>query len=39
MPTYVYEIIQPDGAPGPQFEYIQSITAPPLKEHPETGEP
>ena len=39
MPTYVYEVIQPDDTPGPQFEYVQSISDPPLQKHPETGEP
>ena len=37
MPVYVYEIVQPDGSPGPTFEYTQRITDPPLTEHPETG--
>ncbi|MCA9079832.1 MAG: zinc ribbon domain-containing protein [Planctomycetaceae bacterium] len=39
MPTYVYEIVQPDGSGGPTFEHIQRISDPPLTEHPETGEP
>lgn len=39
MPTYVYQIIGPDGEPGEQFEVVQSIKDAPLKKHPETGEP
>lgn len=39
MPTYVYEVIQPDGAPGEQFETVQRISDPPLTRHPETGVP
>ncbi len=39
MPTYVYEVVQPDGQPGDQFEVVQPISEAPLTEHPETGEP
>ena len=39
MPTYVYEIVKPDGSGGAVFEVIQPISAEPLTEHPETGEP
>lgn len=39
MPTYVYEIVQPDGQPGPTFEVVQRMTEPPLTQHPETGAP
>ncbi len=41
MPTYVYEIVKPDGSPKPgsRFEVEQSIKAEPLKSHPQTGEP
>ncbi|MGD9855720.1 MAG: FmdB family transcriptional regulator [Planctomycetaceae bacterium] len=39
MPTYVYEIIQPDGQPGEQFEVVQRISEPPLTQHPQSGEP
>jgi predicted nucleic acid-binding Zn ribbon protein len=39
MPTYVYEVIEPDGRPGRQFEVVQTIRAAPLVYHPETGEP
>ena len=38
MPVYVYEIIQPDEAPGPTFEIVQRISEKPLTVHPETGE-
>ncbi len=38
MPTYVYEVIQPDGQPGEQFEVVQPISDPALSEHPETGQ-
>lgn len=38
MPVYVYEVIQPDDAPGPTFELVQRISEPPLTVHPETGE-
>jgi predicted nucleic acid-binding Zn ribbon protein len=40
MPTYVYEILDKKGEPtGKHFEVVQSIKDPPLKKHPETGEP
>lgn len=39
MPTYVYEVIHDDGSGGETFEFIQPISAPPLTEHPETGQP
>jgi len=40
MATYVYEIIpQKPGEPPRQFEFVQSMKDPPLKRHPETGEP
>ena len=39
MPTYVYEIINDDGSGGETFEMIQAISAEPLTEHPETGQP
>ncbi|MDF1742470.1 MAG: FmdB family transcriptional regulator [Gimesia sp.] len=38
MPTYVYEVITPDGTPGERFEVIQKMSDPILTEHPETGE-
>jgi predicted nucleic acid-binding Zn ribbon protein len=39
MPTYLYEIIQPDGTPGERFEYVQKMTDAPLTCHPENGQP
>ena len=39
MPTYEYAIIKPDGTLGEPFEVFQSMSAPHLKKHPETGEP
>lgn len=38
MPTYVYQVIQDDGE-GEIFEVVQKMSDPPLKKHPETGEP
>jgi predicted nucleic acid-binding Zn ribbon protein len=39
MPTYVYEVINPDGSAGERFEVIQRMSEPTLTQHPETGEP
>lgn len=39
MPTYLYETIAPDGAATERFELRQSMSEPPLAEHPETGVP
>jgi hypothetical protein len=39
MPTYIYEIITEDGAPGERFEVVQRMVDEPLTEHPETGRP
>tara|TARA_B100001248_G_scaffold262669_1_gene260619 strand:- start:11620 stop:11934 length:315 start_codon:yes stop_codon:yes gene_type:complete len=39
MPTYVYQIINPDGTEGDCFEVVQSISEASLTEHPETGQP
>jgi hypothetical protein len=39
MPMYEYVVIQPDGSEGAPFEVIQSMSAPPLAKHPETGAP
>lgn len=39
MPTYVYEVVKPDGSGGDRFERLQSMTEPALDKHPETGEP
>ena len=38
MPTYVYEVINEDGAAGERFELVQKMTDPPLTHHPETGQ-
>jgi len=39
MPIYVYEFLRKDGSPGKRFEWMQSMKEPPLKVHPETGDP
>lgn len=39
MPTYVYEVILPDGEEGQLFEVVQRMSDPPLTEHPTTGQP
>ncbi|WP_437203140.1 FmdB family zinc ribbon protein [Planctomicrobium sp. SH664] len=39
MPTYVYEVVNADGSGGETFEVIQSISEPPLTEHPRTLQP
>lgn len=39
MPIYLYEVIQPDGTGGEQFEWLQPMSAEPFTTHPETGEP
>ena len=39
MPTYVYEVVLPDGTGGERFEVIQRMSDPVLTTHPETGEP
>jgi predicted nucleic acid-binding Zn ribbon protein len=39
MPTYVYEIVNPDGTGGEQFEVVQKMSDPPLTAHPDTGQP
>ena len=40
MPTYVYEIVDESGeGTGETFEWVQSMSAAPLTEHPETGRP
>ena len=38
MPFYVYEVVQPDGTGGEQFEVFQKMADAALTEHPETGE-
>jgi hypothetical protein len=41
MPLYVYRIIRKSGDPRVEetFEIRQAMSDPPLKKHPETGEP
>jgi hypothetical protein len=39
MPTYVYQVIKPDGTEGETFEVVQKMSEPALTKHPETGEP
>ena len=39
MPTYVYEVVKPDGTGGDRVELLQSMSEPALQQHPETGEP
>jgi hypothetical protein len=36
---YVYQVIHEDDAEGEVFEFFQEMSDPPLKKHPETGEP
>jgi len=39
MPTYVYQVIKPDGTEGETFEIVQKMSEAALTKHPETGEP
>lgn len=39
MPTYCYQVIQPDGSPGESFEIEQSMHDAPLTAHPHSGLP
>jgi hypothetical protein len=39
MPLYQYELVNPDGSGGEQFELFQSMADTPLVKHPETGQP
>ena len=39
MPTYTYQEYLPDGRKGALFEYIQSMSEPALKTHPQSGNP
>ncbi|HMQ16328.1 MAG TPA: FmdB family transcriptional regulator [Phycisphaerae bacterium] len=39
MPTYVYEVVLPDGTGGERFEVEQSMHDPGLERHPESGAP
>ncbi len=38
MPLYLYEVVEPDGSGGEQFEVLQKMSDEPLAHHPETGE-
>ena len=38
MPVYSYQIVHDDGSEGEIFEVVRSMSDPPLKKHPETGE-
>ncbi|MCH2136647.1 MAG: zinc ribbon domain-containing protein [Phycisphaerales bacterium] len=38
MPTYTYQVVTDDDS-GEIFEVFQPMSDPPLKSHPETGEP
>ena len=39
MPLYQYELVNPDGSGGEQFELFQSMADAALTKHPETGQP
>ena len=39
MPIYVYEVIQDGEEDGETFEVLQGMNDPPLKKHPDTGQP
>jgi hypothetical protein len=39
MPTYVYEVVHSNGAPGERFEVVQTMSESPLEVHPESGLP
>ncbi|MEM9752445.1 MAG: zinc ribbon domain-containing protein [Planctomycetota bacterium] len=39
MPTYVYEVVTPNGEPGEVFEVLQPMSEPALTQHPTTGAP
>jgi predicted nucleic acid-binding Zn ribbon protein len=39
MPTYVYQVVTDNDTEGEIFEVVQPMSEPPLKKHPETGEP
>lgn len=39
MPTYVYEVLAPDGSAKRTFEAVQSVRDTPLTAHPVSGEP
>jgi hypothetical protein len=39
MPTYVYQVINPDGSEGETFEIVQKMSDAALTKHPQTGKP
>ena len=39
MPTYLYQEVLPDGSEGHRFEVVHRMSDPPVKTHPETGNP
>lgn len=39
MPTYVYEVINPDGSAGERFELVQPMSDDPITKHPESNKP
>lgn len=39
MPTYIYQVIKPDGSDGEAFEIFQRMKDEPLTRHPQTGQP
>ena len=39
MPLYLYELVNDDDSGGEQYEFIQGMSDPVLKKHPETGKP
>lgn len=39
MPTYIYQVINPDGSDGETFEVFQKMSDAPLTHQPESGKP
>jgi len=39
MPVYTYQVVHDDGTEGETFDVIRKMSDPPLKTHPDTGEP
>jgi predicted nucleic acid-binding Zn ribbon protein len=39
MPTYIYQVINPDGSDGETFEFFQKMSDDPLAKHPDSGQP
>lgn len=38
MPVYTYQVINEDGTDGEVFDVVRSMSDPPLKKHPDTGQ-